>query len=276
MANSGGGTVGDVSWYPLPTTTIGGYDVVTSSRAELARAMVHDVHNRANFSRPRLIFDINGHGLSLSETDGQYREALEAADVIHADGAFLVALSRWLADPSISERSATTDLLTDFADAAAREGFSFYLLGGTEEVNRQCAEVLVGRFPGLQIAGRRNGFFSAGDVPALVEDISAARPDILWIGLGKPIEQRFAVAHGPDLGAAWVITCGGGFNFVTGHYKRAPMWMQRWGLEWLHRVASRPGQLFWRYVSTSPHAIWLIWRRAGRRSGRTGNTRHGE
>jgi len=60
--------------------------------------------------------------------------------------------------------------------------------------------------------------------------------------------------------AGWIVTCGGLFNYITGDYPRAPMWMQKSGLEWLHRMATRPKELAWRYITTNPHALWLIWK----------------
>lgn len=198
----------------------------------------------------------------MAASEPAYRHAMDRADLIHADGGFIVLMSRWLSGSRIKERSATTDLIHDFAEAAEREGLSFYLLGGTEEVNRQCAEALGRLYPGLRIAGRRNGYFD--DDEAVLADIDLADPDILWVGLGKPKEQLFAARHRARLNARWIVTCGGCFNYITGHYRRAPRWMQKLNLEWLYR-AFTDRALFRRYATTSPHAIWLAMTRIDRR-----------
>lgn len=251
------------SWTPLETVRIAGQDVVVASRAELAEAWVADclatvrgIQNR----RPRLLFDANGQGVSLFESDPVYRKSASQADLVHADGGFLVWLSRFFCARPIRERSATTDLFHDFASRAELHGLSFYIFGGTEPVNRRCAEVMAERYPRLRIVGRRNGFFEPEDEAMIVDEISRANPDVLWVGLGKPKEQRFAAEWKYALQAGWLVTCGGCYNYVVGLYPRAPLWMQRWNLEWLHRIAHDPRRLFWRYMKTGPHALWVVLR----------------
>lgn len=248
------------TWVRLSHVAVGGIRVATASRAELTAAMVADcrtARQQPDRAIPRLVFDSNGHAISLAASDPLFREALNRADVIHADGGFVVLASKYLAHAPVAERSATTDLIHDFAGAAASAGLSFFLLGGTEDVNAACAERLRELYPGLRIAGRRDGFFSGEQVAAVIEDINRADADILWIGLGKPYEQIFSARHGNQLRTAWIVTCGGCFNYVTGHYRRAPDWMQRLNLEWLHRAFTEPRKLLWRYLTTSPHAILL-------------------
>ena len=118
--------------------------------------------------------------------------------------------------------------------------------------------------PGIVIAGRRHGYFEPAQESQIVEAINAARPDVLWIGLGKPAEQAFAVRNRERLDLAWAISCGGCFNYITGAYRRAPRWMQDSNLEWLFRALTTP-RLIWRYAATSPHALWLALSRVDRR-----------
>jgi exopolysaccharide biosynthesis WecB/TagA/CpsF family protein len=245
-------------WVPFETVVVAGVPLVTASGGELIDAMVADCRNARERDNvpPRLVFDLNGHAVSLRETDARYREAFDQGDILHADGGFLVTLSRWLAGVPIKERSAATDFMEAFAQRAAREGLSFYLLGGTEEVNASCAGILVERYPGLKIAGRRNGFFSRDEEPAIIEAINASRADMVWVGLGKDKEVPFCVAHRDRIRAGWVYTSGGCFNYVTGHYPRAPQWMKRTNTEWIFRMVSNP-RLVWRYLVTTPHALAL-------------------
>ncbi|QLC22454.1 WecB/TagA/CpsF family glycosyltransferase [Parasphingopyxis sp. CP4] len=240
--------------------------MTTASRADLVDALSADCAEReqqSNGFRTRLVFDANGHGLSLAGRDKEFRNALGEADIVHADGGFLIPASRWFAGAPITERSATTDLFHDFARRAETEDLSFYLLGGTEEVNEQCAARMGELYPCLNIVGRRHGYFEPPEEADIVAAIADAAPDILWIGLGKPKEQFFAVRHRDALNATWAVTCGGCYNYVTGHYRRAPKWMQRMHLEWLHRALTNPS-LIGRYLTSSPHALWLIVRRRDR------------
>jgi exopolysaccharide biosynthesis WecB/TagA/CpsF family protein len=238
---------------------IGGVPAATASRSELVDRLVFDCRARRDDPTRRavLVFDSNAQALSLYATDPAYRAAVDAADIVHADSMFVVFASRVLTAAPVPERSATTDFIHDAAARCAREGLSFYLFGGTEEVNATCARRLEDLYPGLVIAGRRNGFFAAQDEEEILESIAAAAPDVLWIGLGKPKEQMFAARHADRLAAGWVVTAGGCFNFVTGHYSRAPDWMQAAGLEWLHRMATGPDGIARRYVTTLPHAVVL-------------------
>ena len=235
--------------------SIGGVRAAIASRAELAEHIIEDCLRRRGSGGPaRLLFDTNGHAISLAARDSDYRRALEAADVIHADGGWIVPASKLLAGAAVPERSATTDLIHDIASAGVPHGLRHFLLGCSEEVNSECAVRLVELHPGIVIAGRHHGYF--GEEAGIVEAVNAAEPDIVWIGLGKPLEQLFAVRNRDALGAAWAVSCGGCFNYVTGHYRRAPQWMRKAHLEWLFRAASDP-KLLWRYATTSPHAIGL-------------------
>ena len=234
--------------------------IATASRAEFTDAMVADCVGRRSIGAPpppRLIFDANGHALSLRETDSSYRNCVDQADVIHADGGFLVSLSKLMTKTPIAERSGTTDMIHDFAARAATDGLSFYLLGGSTAVNAECTNRLEAQYPGLSIVGRRDGYFSEEEVGSVIEDINRVRPDVLWVGLGKPKEQVFSVKWRDRIDAGWLVTCGGCFNYITGDYARAPKWMQNNNLEWLHRMVTNPRQLLWRYLVTTPHALFI-------------------
>jgi N-acetylglucosaminyldiphosphoundecaprenol N-acetyl-beta-D-mannosaminyltransferase len=247
---------GEKDMRPKSEVVIGGIRTSTLSRVELCEEIIGFPSEAG--SMPRLLFDLNGQGLAMSWWNPDYKKALAAADVIHADGQPLVIASRLLTRTPIAERSATTDMFHDVAIAAAREKIGFFLLGGTEPVNAECARIMTLNYPGLDIAGRRNGYFSAEDEDEICEQINASGAGIIWVGLGKPAEQAFCVRNRSKLRARWMITCGGCFNFVTGSYPRAPRWMQQTGFEWVHRMLTRPRQLAWRYLSTSPIAAILL------------------
>jgi N-acetylglucosaminyldiphosphoundecaprenol N-acetyl-beta-D-mannosaminyltransferase len=246
------------SWVPFGHTYIGGFKIVTASRADLAAAMLADcLSARRTRQRPRLVFCANGHALSLRETSETYRSAVGQADVIHADGGFLVSLSRWIGEKKqIIERSATTDMIHDCAQVAAENNLSFYIFGGQEEVNSQCVIRLKEMYPSLRIAGRRNGYFDENEENEIVAEINKTQPDVLWVGLGKPYEQIFSVKWRGELNCAWVVTCGGCYNYITGHYARAPLLLQKIHMEWIFRAFSSKELLF-RYLITSPHAVFI-------------------
>lgn len=241
----------------IPTTKVAGVPVAALSMAELTGQMIADCRAPRHPGRARTVFDINGQGLSMRETDPGYRAALDAADIVHADGGFIVGISRLRGGVPIPERSATTDFIWHAAAGAEQAGLSFFLLGGEPGLAARAARELRTRHPGLKIAGTRHGYFSPDEDEKVIAEINASGADIVWVGLGKPREQVFSARNRDRFAAGWIVTCGGCFNFVTGDYRRAPHWMQKAGLEWLHRMVTRPRSLFMRYLLTTPHALYL-------------------
>ena len=239
---------------------IGGIRTACLSRADLTRMMLADCFaaRRTEEPRPKLVFAVNGHAIALAARDENFRRVFESADIIHADGQAAVFASRLLTGTPIPERSATTDFIHDAAKAAAEHNLRFFLLGATEEANAKAARVLRETYPGLLIVGRRHGYFSRLEEDEICDEINITRPDVIWAGLSVPLEYEFSVRNRDRLRAGWLVTCGGCFNFVSGNYKRAPRWMQKAGLEWLHRVWQEPRRLFWRYAVTNPLAAFLL------------------
>jgi N-acetylglucosaminyldiphosphoundecaprenol N-acetyl-beta-D-mannosaminyltransferase len=171
----------------------------------------------------------------------------------------MVFASQWLSDRKLPERVATTDLIYEAAKIAQERGVSFYLLGAAADIIEQAVEHLQGLYPRLEIAGYRHGYFSAEEEADVVAGINAVRPDILWLGLGVPAEQRFALRHREHLRGVGVIkTSGGLFDFLSGKNRRAPEWMQATGLEWAYRIYLEPRRLLGRYMRTNPHALFLL------------------
>nr|WP_294059966.1 WecB/TagA/CpsF family glycosyltransferase [Sphingomonas sp.] len=245
----------------VESVRIGGVPVSTLSLNALIEKMLAEAPARRAAGRsPWLVFDCNGHGLSLNATDPAFRADLAQADLIHADGQVIVAASRRFAPAPIADRSSTTDMFIDSLPGAAARKVRYFLLGGTEQVNADCAARITADTPGLELAGRRNGFWNPEEEAAVIDAINATEPDVLWVGTGKPREQAFCVRNRDRIKAGWIVTCGGLFNYITGDYPRAPQWMQDAGLEWLHRMATNPRHLAWRYLTTNPHALWLIWK----------------
>lgn len=243
------------------TLTIGGIAIARLSLGALSEMMVEDVKLARSGARktPRFVTSANGSVIALYHHDAAFRALLDQADVIDADGMPLVFASRIFCRHPLVERTATTDFLLDAAAIAANTGLRFYFVGARPGVAARAAEHLRSRFPGLQVVGTRNGYFKPADVPALCSAIKAARADVVWVGLGSPSQERFALDTLAALeGVAWVRTCGGLFDHYGGGVSRAPAWMQRAGLEWLYRAAREPVRLGWRYLVTSPVALYHL------------------
>ena len=249
---------------------VGGIRTACLSRLQLTSLMVGDcLAARGGERRPKLVFASNGHAIALAASNGQFRRYFQEANLIHADGQPVVLASKLLTGNPIPERSATTDFIHDAAHAASANGLRFYLLGGTVRVNEMCADALATQY-GVKVAGCHHGYFSRSEETTLCETINASGTDVLWVGLGVPLEYEFCVRNRHRLNVGWIVTCGGCFNFVIGEYTRAPRWMQSCGLEWLYRVLKEPQRLFLRYAVSNPLALVTLLTRTGPAGSRQG------
>lgn len=191
-----------------------------------------------------------------------FADLCEDASVAVADGMPLVWASRLQGTP-LPERVAGSNLISSLSAAAAETGRSVFLLGGAEGTADAAAEVLEARHPGLRIAGTHcppRAF--EGDpqqMSLLTERILVAAPDIVFVALGSPKQERFIRILRPKLPNTWWIGVGISFSFLCGDVKRAPAWMQRIGLEWVHRLMQEPRRLARRYlIDDIPFAIRLL------------------
>jgi N-acetylglucosaminyldiphosphoundecaprenol N-acetyl-beta-D-mannosaminyltransferase len=183
--------------------------------------------------------------------DPEVRALYDAAEIRVADGTPMLWACR-LQGEHLPGRIPGSSLIWLLAERAAAEGRSVYLLGGTEEANRRAAVVLADKYPGLKLAGRSSPRVASPPSPADVEkvlaELASARPDILLVGLGSPKQEHLIRALRPQLPATWMVGVGISFSFVAGEIKRAPRWMRKAGIEWVHRMAQEPRRLARRYL----------------------------
>ena len=238
---------------------VGGLDITRITRQQLARLMVQDCAVRSAGAGPKLVFSANGEAIARAGVDPRFKAAMEGADIIHADGMAAVFASRFGDRPKLPERVATTDFFHDAAAAAQAQGLSFYFLGGREEQNKAAVEAVRRSYPELRIAGRWHGFFAAHETTSICAGIRNSGADVLWVGLGRPLQETWSSDNRELLqGVGWVKTCGGLFSFLSGDAKRAPLWMQRAGLEWSHRLMREPRRLGPRYAKTNVQALYRM------------------
>ena len=245
-----------------PTTMLGRLPIVRADLATTAEAFVREaIARRRQRVRPFYSTSANGQVLAMCGSEPDFLELMLSADQIHADGMPMVTYSKLFSKNPLPERVATTDLVQAVAREAQARGASFYFLGAKEEVNRRAVEKLNSDYPRLVFAGRRNGYFTQDEEVAVVDAINEAAPDILWIGLGIPLEQQFVARNIDRLTKVGIIkTSGGLFDFLSGKNSRAPGWMQAAGLEWAYRAWLEPRRLAMRYLTTNPQAISALFR----------------
>ncbi|MDB5575141.1 MAG: WecB/TagA/CpsF family glycosyltransferase [Bradyrhizobium sp.] len=202
------------------------------------------------------------HGLMLAQHDPELCDIHREADMILPDGMPLVHIARWRGHRSM-HRVAGPDFVETMADLGRDEGVRHYFHGGKPGVAQRMAAILKERFPGMVVAGTSSppfGQMSDTEQQAQIATIMASAPDIVWVGLGTPKQERWMHRHYRDMPGVTLIGVGAAFDFHAGVIKRAPLWMQRATLEWLHRLLSEPRRLWRRYVLLAPAFLWRVFR----------------
>jgi len=183
--------------------------------------------------------------------DADFRQMCEEANLRVADGMLLVWACCLQRTP-LPERVAGSNLISSLSAGAAEHGLSIFLLGGNPGSAEKAAEVLTSRYPGLKIAGidcPPVGFEKDPLAMArLSRKVHEAQPDIVYVALGSPKQERVIQHLRHDRPEAWWLGVGISFSFLSGEISRAPLWMQRCGLEWFHRMCMEPRRLFKRYI----------------------------
>ena len=200
---------------------------------------------------------VNVDKLLKVRKDPELYDIIAGCDIINADGMPLVWVSRWLGVP-LKERVTGIDLMGDLVALAARRGYAVFFLGARPEVVREVVRIYRERFPALKVAGFRDGYWSAAEEPEIVLRIKGARPDILFVAMGSPRKEMFLNQYRRELGIPFVMGVGGSFDVVAGKTRRAPQWMQRWGLEWLFRLIQEPKRMWRRYLIGNTRFLWLV------------------
>jgi N-acetylglucosaminyldiphosphoundecaprenol N-acetyl-beta-D-mannosaminyltransferase len=251
--------IGRAATSDIPRITLGGLRLAVLDIEETANFMIEAAFPHRRVGRPLYLTSANGEVLARCSTEPMTERLFRAADLINADGQPLVTVSRLKSKPPLPERVATTDLFDVVARKAAAAGLTFYLFGANAEENASAVESVRKRHPTLKIVGHSHGYLRGDALRAKVDEINALAPDYLWVALGVPYEQAFVEEFTPRLGNVGVIkTAGGLFNFLSGSRARAPQWMQHAGLEWAWRIWLEPRRLFWRYLTTNPRALYLL------------------
>lgn len=200
---------------------------------------------------------INAAKVVKARDDPALREIINGCDLINADGMSIV-WAAWLLGRPLKGRVAGIDLFYELVSAAARRGWPVFFLGAREAIVRRVVDVLGAKYPELQIAGYRNGYWSADEEPAVAQMVARSGARLLFVAISSPKKEEFLGRYCRDMGVAFAMGVGGTFDVVAGKTKRAPVWMQRCGLEWLYRFAQEPVRMFRRYTVVNASFTWLL------------------
>ena len=200
------------------------------------------------------------HSLMQAQHAASFKKILADADLVVPDGFPLVWLGRRKGFP-LRRRVYGPELMERFCGGAIARGHRHYLYGGAPGVAEDLANTLTARFPGLQIAGCYCPPFrplTQEEDDEIVSRINETRPDIVWVGLGAPKQERWMAEHQGRLSASALVGVGAAFDFCTGRIAQAPQWMRERGLEWLFRLSREPGRLWRRYLLYGTEFVALV------------------
>ena len=227
--------------------------------------------------RSHYVVTANVDFLVQARGDLELRRILLNAPLVLCDGTPLVWASRLFGNP-LPERVAGADVVPELIGMAAKKHYRVFFLGTTEEANRRAIARLRAQFPDLDISHYSPPFrpLLEMDNAEIIRRIREVKPALLFVAFGCPKAEKWLATHYPELGVPVVIGVGATIDFLAGHVKRAPPWMQRGGVEWVHRLCQEPRRLFKRYATdlwyfggAIVHQWWTMKLRTGARRGQT-------
>jgi len=257
-----GDRAGKANGKPLPSIQLNGVRLHALTEADC----VGYILSQLEAGRGGMVVTPNLDHLRRYCHDLSFGALIAEADVVVADGMPLVWASRLQGTP-LPQRVPGSNLISSLSAAAGAKGRSVFLLGGDPGTAEGAARCLKQEYPTTVVAGTHYPPFGFEHDPKemslIIQALSDAKPDIIYVALGSPKQEKLIARLRPILPAAWWMGVGNSFSFLSGNVKRAPIWMQRIGMEWLHRLFQEPRRLFRRYLIVGvPFAMSLLGRSA--------------
>jgi N-acetylglucosaminyldiphosphoundecaprenol N-acetyl-beta-D-mannosaminyltransferase len=202
---------------------------------------------------PAFVAHTNAHGLNLAYKDQEFGDVLRRADMCLNDGKGIMLAARIHGErfPVDLNGNYFGDLLIR---RAAERGWRVFFLGAAPGIAQKAADKLMREVPGLNIVGTHDGYFKSDDVA--IAAVKEANAELLFVGMGNPIQERWLDRCLERTGARVGIGVGAFYDFVTETVPRAPQWMNRYGLEWVHRLAQEPKRMWRRYILGNPQFVY--------------------
>lgn len=200
---------------------------------------------------------INAAKLVNAQKDQELKRSITDCDIINADGQAIVWASRFLNVP-LPERVAGIDLMDELVKLSSRKKYKVFLLGAKEDIVQKVSKIYKERYGDDIIAGYRNGYFKKEEELQVAQQISDSKADILFVAMSSPKKEIFLNTYKKEINIPFIMGVGGSFDVVAGFVKRAPMWMQKTGMEWFFRVIQEPKRMWKRYLVGNSEFIYLI------------------
>jgi N-acetylglucosaminyldiphosphoundecaprenol N-acetyl-beta-D-mannosaminyltransferase len=207
------------------------------------------------------VFYVNTDCMLLSLQDKVYRQILNMADLVYADGVGVVWGAR-LWGYHLPSRFTAADFMPIFCEVFTKYGLKIYFLGSRNGVAEESAKRLLQKIPNLQIVGTHHGYFKVGETQRIIEAINNAQPHILLVGFGAPYQEKWIEENANRLDVPVIWGVGGLFDFISGRTWRGPQWLLDHGFEWLCRLIAEPRRLWRRYlIGNTKFVMYLLWYR---------------
>jgi N-acetylglucosaminyldiphosphoundecaprenol N-acetyl-beta-D-mannosaminyltransferase len=224
---------------------------------QLLRAIEHFILEK----RKVIIANVNIQAMNLACQDRWFRDFLNQSEIDFCDGSGVKFAAKLIGRP-IQYRITYAEWVWDLAQYCERHHISLFLLGGRPGVAEKAASQLEQQYPALRIAGIHHGHFEkrpgSPENARVIEEINAAKPDVLIIGLGMPLQEGWLAQNWDRIDAMVALPAGAVFDYVSGELRRAPRWMTENGLEWLGRLLIEPRRLWRRYLLGNPLFFWRV------------------
>ena len=203
---------------------------------------------------------VNAGKIVAMQTDLQLRKSVNESDLINADGQSVVWASRILGKP-LKERVAGIDLMANLVELAYKNNYKIFFFGAKEAVVQKVVETYSNQYSPNIIAGYRNGYFKKEEEQQIAKQISDSGANILFVAISSPTKENFLYENKALLrNVNFIMGVGGSFDVVAGKVKRAPMWMQKSGLEWFYRFLQEPKRMWKRYLIGNTKFLLLVFK----------------
>lgn len=236
------------------------------STVEILGVKIHAVTNTQTLAlieqfiasgQPHQLTTTNPEFVIEAQHDEEIRRIINQAALSLPDGIGLLKAARFLGAGSLPERVAGSDLTIRLAELSQQKGYRIFFLGARPGVAEQAIAKLKQRYPKMQVAGFYAGSPALEENESIIQRILPTRPDILLVAYGHPRQDKWIARNLDRLGVPVCIGVGGSFDFIAGTARRAPLWLRRLGLEWLHRLITQPQR--WRRIwNAVPYFSWLV------------------
>lgn len=201
---------------------------------------------------------VNAGKIVAMQNDLQLRQSVNKSDLINADGQAVVWASKILGKP-LKERVAGIDLMENLVELAAQKNYKIFFFGAKEEIVTKVVNIYQKKHGKQLIAGYRNGYFLKEEESAIAQEIADSGAQLLFVAISSPTKENFLYNYKKELAKVnFIMGVGGSFDVVAGLTKRAPLWMQKAGLEWFYRFLQEPKRMWKRYLVGNTQFIYLV------------------